>query len=363
MDEEHPDEVSVPQNEKPHHQINNRLMPQGMQPPLRPLSRSHSAGNPARPPQTPGQPFPRSGAQNTSNHSRPQHPLQQQVNQSRPPGGPSGQAPNSSNSGPHQTPPQVSGVNPAGQNSAAPPEGVGFFSARAVKQFVGPKEDEEPALPTAPLGAQAFNPRAESPSIRKTPGIDHTKSKPVARNGQHAPAGAPQAFNPHAESPSIRKTPGIDHTKSVPVGRNGQHITPSQSKADDVGGKNPGSATASMAAGTGRGGPVSATAGGGFGAAPRQQQSGPIPAQRGGAVNPQLNQARRIGAPLGPSSPMANRGQYRPPTIKRPLPNEGNNGNGGARPALAEVSANGSVNETLTGGGAVEGDPKRQKIG
>lgn len=59
---------------------------------------------------------------------------------------------------------------------------------------------------------------------------------------------------------------------------------------------------------------------------------------------------------------MGNRGQYRPPTIKRPLPNEGNNG-GGARTALAEVGVNGTVNVPAVGGGGVGGDPKRQKMG
>lgn len=317
VDEEHPDEVSVPQSERPTPQVSNRPSPHSMQPPSRPLSRSHSAGNPPRPPQTPGQVAARSGPQNNSNQvvSRPQHPLQQQKNQNRPQGGPSGQASNSSGSGPHQTPPQA-----AGQNAAPPPEGVGFFSARAVKQFSGPTENEEAKLPAAPLGAQAFN--------------------------------------PHADSPSIRKTPGIDHTKSKPVGRNGQHVAPSQKADSDAGGGNISTATTALGAGAGKGGPAG-NAGGGFGAVAGRQQ-GPNPAQRGNMVNPQLNQARRIGAPLGPSSPMANRGQYRPPTIKRPLPNDGNGG--GARPVLAEVSANGS-DTAAPAGGAIGGDPKRQKIG
>lgn len=324
MDDEHPDEVSVPISEKSTPQINNRHIPQNMQPPTRPLSRSHSAGNPPRPPQTPGQVAPRPGYQNNSNQAgqRPQHPLQQTTNQDRPQGGLPGNTSLSSGtgsgSGPHQTPPQA-----AGQNAGPPPESVGFFSARAVKQFSGPKEDEEAKLPTAPLGAQAFNPHAESPSIRKTPGIDHTKSKPLARNGQH--------------------------------------VAPSQQKEADVVSINLGTAAAPLGPGAGRGAP-SGNAGGGFGPVAAKQQ-GPVPAQRGSVANPSLSQARRIGAPPGPGSPMANRGQYRPPTIKRPLPNEGNGGV--ARPALAEVSANGTGTTTAApgGGAAVGGDPKRQKMG
>ncbi|KAF3760569.1 recombination protein Rad52 [Cryphonectria parasitica EP155] len=286
MDDDHPDEVSVPQSEKPTPQSNgNKPNLPGMQPPSRPLSRSHSAGNPARPPQTLGQAYPRPHPQHNPNQAtpRPQHPLQQQMAQPRSASG---------SNGPHQTPPPQAQA----QNGAASSEGVGFFSARAVKQFAGSKGDEEPKLPTAPLGAQAFNPHAESPSIRKTPGIDHTKSKPVARNGQHvAPA----------------------------EGNEGESSGPNTSN------------------------------GGG-------QQQGPMAGQRGNVVNPQLSQARRIGAPVGPGGPVGNRGQYRPPTIKRPLPNEG--ANGAARPALADVSTNGTV-IAVPAGGLVGGDPKRQKMG
>lgn len=283
-----------------------------MQPPQRPLSRSHSAGNPppARPPQTPGQGFARPGAQNYSNQGgpRPQHPLQQQMNQTRSSNG-SAQGSNSSSNGSHQTPPQ-----PNAQNLAPPSEGVGFFSARAVSQLAGPKEDEEPKLPTAPIAAQAFN--------------------------------------PHAESPSIRKTPGIDHTKSKPVGRNGQHVAPAE-RSGDAGGKSSGPVPISLGVSAGKGS-AGANSGSGFGGATGQQQhQGPIAPQRGGMGNPQVNQVRRIGAPMGPSSPMANRGQYKPPTMKRAMPNEGH---GGARPALTEVSSNGTVN-AVPGGG----DSKRQK--
>lgn len=189
-----------------------------------------------------------------------------------------------------------------------------------MKQLAGQQDDSEAKLPTAPVGAHAFN--------------------------------------PHAESPSIRKTPGIDHTKSKPVGRNGQHVAPAEKTDSDLGGRNPGAASIPVGAGAGRTGPGANVGGGGLGAGAGQQQ-GLTPAQGGNIVNPQLSQARRIGAPVGPGSPLGNRGQYRPPTIKRPLPNE-NNG-GGARPALSEVSTNGTIN-AAPGAGAVGGDPKRQKM-
>lgn len=298
-----------------------------MQPPSRPFGRSQSAGNPTKPPQTPGQQFPRPGQQNYPNQPV-GRPLQQ-PNQTRPQGGPAGQSNTSSSSsggGPHQTPPQAPGENAASQ------EPVGFFSARAVKQLSGTKEDEEAKLPTVP-----------------TVGL---------------------VFNPHAESPSIRKTAGIDHTKSKPVGRDMKHVAPVERASEPAAAKSSVPPAAPMSAGAGRGAPGTGDlsgaggqqgAGAGPGAGPGP---GPGPVQRGNVVNPQLNQARRIGAPMGPGSPLANRGQYRPPTIKRPLPSEGNNG--GARPALAAVTANGTVNAAAGPGAGVDGvggDPKRQKIG
>ncbi|EKV20738.1 RAD52 DNA repair protein RADC [Penicillium digitatum Pd1] len=40
----------------------------------------------------------------------------------------------------------------------------------------------------------------------------------LRENPNSVPPGAPQ-FDPHAESPSIRKTAGVDHTKSIPIAR------------------------------------------------------------------------------------------------------------------------------------------------
>ena len=57
------------------------------------------------------------------------------------------------------------------------PEGLptGFFSARAAEAL---NTDPQSAVKNAP----AFDPRFESPSIRKTAGFNHNKSAPVARN-------------------------------------------------------------------------------------------------------------------------------------------------------------------------------------
>ena len=57
---------------------------------------------------------------------------------------------------------------------------VGFFTARAAETLQ--------SGPGPPLKAPAFNPHLESPSIRKTAGVDHTKTKPVGRESVSGPA-------------------------------------------------------------------------------------------------------------------------------------------------------------------------------
>ncbi|KAH8685493.1 hypothetical protein BGZ60DRAFT_93116 [Tricladium varicosporioides] len=167
-----------------------------------------------------------------------------------------------------------------------PPQGAGFFSARAATMLPPPPTtDGQPLPPDAPI--------------------------PVHNNLP--------VFNPHAESPSIRKTPGIDHKSSKPTTREGKHVPASQSAT----------VTAPIA---GAGG-----------------------VNRGNILNPQLDGTRRIGVPGSPMSPMANRNQYRPPTIKRPL-DGGNGGNG--RTPLVGLDANGS----LAGGGGEGHEVKRQRV-
>lgn len=307
VDDDHPDEVSLPESAKPTPQSNFKPNPQAMQPPSRPLARSHSAGNPPRPPQNPahGQQNPRPGGPNQPVQNAPRPPQQ---NQPRPQANGPAHINKSSNSGPGQPPPH------AQNDSSGTNETVGFFSARAVKQLAGQKDDEV-SLPSTPSGAQVFNPHAETPSVFKTPGIDYTKSRPLGRDLKH-----------HAP---------VDNDDDSGIGD--MSLAPSTPSANN-----------------------------GFSRAGAAHQQGPGHAQRGNVVNPQLNQARRIGAPMGPGSPLGNRGQYRPPTFKRPPPGEGNNGvagGGGARPALADVTNGTTAVAAARAGGGVGGDPKRQKIG
>lgn len=149
------------------------------------------------------------------------------------------------------------------------------------------------------------------------PEIPSTEAAAPPQLPNHLPA-----FNPHAESPSIRKTPGVDHKSSKPLTRDLKHV--------------PGSTQATA--------PVA-----GAGSGPRN------------VVNPQLDTARRIGAPAmgspGGFSPMGNRGGYKPPSmLKRPPPAVNIDGGNGRSP-LTDLPPNGPIS------GDAGGDVKRQRMG
>jgi DNA repair and recombination protein RAD52 len=154
-----------------------------------------------------------------------------------------------------------------------PPPGAGFFSARAatmIPEVSGPEQIPPSHARNLPL----FNPKLESPSIRKTPGIDYKGSRPVTKD--------------------LKQLPG---SSQAPAGVAGAKIN---------------------------------------------------------IMNPALDNTRRIGAPGSPS-PMANRGQYKPPTMKRPI----DGGGGTARVPLVDLHANGAIS---IGTGDAAGDAKRQRL-
>ena len=84
---------------------------------------------------------------------------------------------------------------------------VGFFTARAAESL-------QNGL-CMPLKAPAFNPHLESPSIRKTVGIDHTKTKPV---GREAVGASPQPPVPRAKliNPQSDKTRRVGMPMGAP---------------------------------------------------------------------------------------------------------------------------------------------------
>lgn len=125
---------------------------------------------------------------------------------------------------PQQPPPQ--NTKPAHQTQSrssqdAPPSHASGGQA-AVKQEP-PNNHNNPMNNAAQSNdTQDSHPPGSSP----TPGNNQPENPPsvfysakavdILRENPQAAASAPQ-FNPHAESPSIRKTAGVDHTKSLPI--------------------------------------------------------------------------------------------------------------------------------------------------
>ena len=118
------------------------------------------------------------------------------------------------------------------------------------------------------------------------------------------PSNAALAFNPHAETPSIRRTHGVNPGKSAPVTRQALQSTQTTSDPPQPNGHPPGA-------------PQSAS-----GAPPPPQQyqgngqNGMTTPVRTNFVNPSADPSRRIGMPPSAAShSMQNRGSYRPPTV------------------------------------------------
>jgi DNA repair and recombination protein RAD52 len=368
-DEGHPDEVVLTisndtdsnqsnASNKSHNQTGNGVN-NSMQPPARQFSRTTSAGNnpPQQPPQTPMQQAPRpntnqfagagagAGAQNRGPQGGPRPP--QQFNQNRP-----GPQPNNGNQNQNRPTPQANNANPnnnsnQNQSRPAPPPPnnakpinnpnhslnhnpqahmtppqtgkntgeVGWFSARVMSDL--------PADAIAPKPGQAFNWKLQSPSIPRTPGIDHSASKPLSRKGQH-----------------------------VVLAKTGEEGEGEGEGTDGAGGQQQ-----QPPVGNGIAADINTSA-------PRLAAGGPRPTN---IVNPQLSQTRRIGAP-GSSSPLGNRGQFRPLTVKRPAGADGPPVGGGpvaGRVPLVDVSNHGVVGAGAVnaggGVGAEKRDMKRQR--
>ncbi|KAI1370169.1 recombination protein Rad52 [Hypoxylon crocopeplum] len=273
----HPDEVVLPGS----HGTSSNERSQPLPASDRNASSVNSASKPMQPPPKPVVQSPRPPlTPNQSQQQRPGAPFQ-----GRPTPQPYSRPTHTNNA--TQQAAAISRTNTPPPNGAAPAEQVSFFSARSIKKL---PEDASPDTPfIAAQGAKLFDPRVESPSIRKTPGIDHNSSKPVSRTGQHVPP--------------IKRDPEVQR------------------------------------------GPAGGASGSGFSSG---LGSGPSRPSIGGVGNPALNHARQIGAPGGSGSPMGNRGHYRPLTVKRPAPAGPDPGN---RAPLAEVSINGPP-QGAGGGGA-----------
>jgi DNA repair and recombination protein RAD52 len=90
-----------------------------------------------------------------------------------------------------------------------------------------PRISQDSSLPSAagqmPIkrefdtNAQDTAPPASSPSLPPA-SFFSARAVDLLRENPHTAVNAPQ-FDPHAESPSIRKTAGVDHSKSVPISK------------------------------------------------------------------------------------------------------------------------------------------------
>lgn len=207
-----------------------------------------------------------------------------------------------------------------------------------VKSDPNPSDDIDVGLP--PPGAGFFSARAATMIPE-----DALASEATGTGGppSRIPGNLP-AFDPHAESPSIRKTPGVDHRVTKPLGREGKHV--------------PAVLSASQAVAPVAGPGGLATVGGNvssFGAAGGGGRASTVGA--GFSGNPQIDGVRRIGAPGSPS-PLGNRNSYKPPTMmKRPA---GDAITSAGRTPLLEMPTNGTGNG---GSGGADGpDLKRQRL-
>ncbi|MCJ1431989.1 DNA repair protein rad52 [Xylographa pallens] len=208
-------------------------------------------------------------------------------------------------------PPQINPQTANFNRPQGPPQFPAQSFAPAAAHPVGPPSRHHDQSHTGNQALDATPPlKLSGPMETDQPvGFFTARAAESLQKAAGVPPNIPQ-FNPHAESPSIRKTAGVDHTKTKPVGRE------------------------MMGAG-----------------APS------MPPIKANFVNPQADQARKIGMPNTAGSPLQNRNSYKPPqmTMKRPAESGGPQFGHPALNDITSVSANAPID---TGGGGT----KRPKI-
>jgi DNA repair and recombination protein RAD52 len=112
-------------------------------------------------------------------------------------------------SGRADEPAEIHGVSPAVES--------GFFSARAATMLPEMRDTDGPP-PMLPGNLPAFNPHAESPSIRKTPGINHNQTMPLTKELKHVPVSAQTGAGSASGSarPNV-VNPQLDATRRIGV--------------------------------------------------------------------------------------------------------------------------------------------------
>lgn len=96
------------------------------------------------------------------------------------------------------------------QNQVAAPPG----QQQANQNMSSMNSSNQPPVKREPDPNVDMPPPNDSPSA----GFFSARAVDILRDNPSTPAVAPQ-FDPHAQSPSIRKTAGVDHSKSVPVSK------------------------------------------------------------------------------------------------------------------------------------------------
>ena len=105
---------------------------------------------------------------------------------------------------------------------------VGFFTAKAAETLQ--------SGPASAIKAPAFNPHLESPSIRKTAGVDHKKTKPIGRDLVGAPllpvvSPRPNFTNP--QSDKMRKV-GMPMGAASPLQNRGSYKPPQMKRSAEI---------------------------------------------------------------------------------------------------------------------------------
>ena len=227
----------------------------------------------------------------TNGHRPPQHINQPQ----RPPhtnGQPNNTARRPEQNG-HMPPPNNINTNQHSNARPAPTSG-GQPNAAAIaarNQTLPPTNGDYLTPPDMPGAAQPV----AQPTVA---GQEVPYDAPVGFvTGRAAKEGTAQPFNPHADSPSIRRTAGVNAGKSEPIRRS---VIEAPTAANN--------AVPPIAPPSG---PPNVPANG---------ASNGTAYARPNFVNPAADANRRIGMPGGMQSPMSNRGAYKPPAMKRPAP-------------------------------------------
>ena len=106
---------------------------------------------------------------------------------------------------------------------------IGFFTARVAESVQN--------VSGMPIKAPAFDPHLESPSIRKTAGVDHTKTKPVGREAvgvppMPAPASRVNFMNPQADK---TRRVGMPVGAASPLQNRGSYKPPQLKRPAEMG--------------------------------------------------------------------------------------------------------------------------------